>query len=93
MGDMRNIKQTNVNGDNVVYGNENPSVEELIEKLGPKFRGLWISNFINAMKNGTDHKWSVTFIWQGQYVETEPCDSMYQALIKANYEICGTEEV
>ena len=71
--------------------NQDPSIEELIESLGDKFRGLWISTFINEMKNGVDSKWSVTFIWKGQYVETEPCDSMYRALVKANQEIVGTE--
>lgn len=47
------------------------NIEDKIEKIGKSFRGLWRSYELQwGMDDRVEDKWSVTFIYKDQCVET-----------------------
>lgn len=57
------------------------NIEEKINKLGDKFRGLWrLNELIPPSYANFTVKWYVTFVFKGEYVETFPCNSIDDAL-------------
>ena len=55
-------------------------MKELIDKLGDSFRGLWKSYYLPDEDIPPSLKWTVTFIYKGQYCETPNMDTPEQAL-------------
>lgn len=55
-------------------------LEDLIVLLGSNFRGLWRSYYCNFEDEILTDKWTVTFIYKGQYIETPNCDTRQEAL-------------
>ena len=65
-------------------------MKELITELGDAFRGLWRSYYYDWEDNKTfNDKWTVTFIYKGQYVETPNCDDPEEALKFAAKKVKG----
>ncbi len=55
------------------------TIDEKIEKLGEAFRGLWKTCELQIDGKTSIVKWSVTFVYDGKYVESEYCDSPHKA--------------
>jgi len=58
------------------------SIEELINKLNGSFRGLWTGVVVYDSFGGIVKKqeWSVTFVYDGDYLETPGFATPQQAL-------------
>ena len=54
-------------------------IDILISRLNNNFRGLWKSYELKD-DDTVDDKWSVTFIYKNQYVETPLCKTAIEAL-------------
>lgn len=51
-----------------------------IELIGDSFRGLWVTCEVSLKGKKTKKKWSVTFIFKGDYVETLYYDTPLKAV-------------
>ena len=58
-------------------------MDELIDRLGEAFRGLWKSRSIQVDGELGYDEWTVTFVYRGHYVETPPFSLPRDALIWA----------
>jgi hypothetical protein len=56
------------------------TIEDKIRILGTSFRGLWKSYILDEAGNLPTGKWTVTYIFRGQYIETPNLDSHHEAL-------------
>ena len=57
-------------------------IEELLDQLGDAFRGLWTGITVQDSFGGITKKkdWTVTFLLDGDYVETPGKDSPEEAI-------------
>jgi hypothetical protein len=55
-------------------------IGEAIFTIGDKFRGLWNSKEVDNEGNIGELKWSVTFLCEGEIVETPPQKGLHEAL-------------
>lgn len=55
-------------------------IDDLIECLGDSFRGLWKSRPLNPDGSIGFDRWTVTFIFEGHYVETPDFSEAVDAL-------------
>ena len=56
-------------------------VDKLIDRIGSAFRGLWKS--VLLLETGKQVVWSVTFLLDGEFVETPYCPTPIEALQEA----------
>ena len=65
------------------------SIDDYLFELGDAFRGLWKSYYLDKNDKPNIKRWTITFIYKGNYIETPEKDSPIDALEWALNKIRG----